>query len=105
MRGPISLALTVEAYSRREHFPPRVMLQARGPRNTMDVVALAACFEEAWIRKGGEAGKVSWERMLRAVGMRVGGVEIKSDEEVVGWVSGAGMAEMGSMRGKGADRV
>lgn len=54
------------------------------PRGTETVTALAGCVEQAWVAKGGGAGKVNWARMVIAVGVSVEGRRevVKTDEGV-----------------------
>lgn len=101
MPGPISLSLTVERYTKREHYPARVKMAVSVPRGTATVAALAACVEGAWVAKGGVGGKVDWGRMVNAVGMKVdGGGEVMTDDDVRGWVLRAEGEQVARMSGR-----
>lgn len=74
-------------------------LVAAVPRATASVDALATCLEDAWVRRGGERGKVGWAQMVRAVGVSVGAVSMRTDGQVEAWVRSAGAREDGRMAG------
>lgn len=101
-QGPVNLSLTVERYTKREHYPARVKMAITLPRGTDTIAGLARCVEEVWIAKGGGAGKVNWARMVSAVGVIVEGrgEAVKTDDGVKEWMVGAVGAQVGRMTGR-----
>lgn len=98
----MNLSLTVERYTKRQHYPARVKMAVAVPRCTDTVAVFAGCLEEAWVAKGGGAGKVNWARMVSAVGVSVEGRGelVKTDDGVKEWVMGAVELQVGRMCGR-----
>lgn len=102
LTADVCLTLLVKNYTHREHYPAELSLAVVLPRVTATVSALAERIEDAFVSIGGERERISWTDMVRVVGLRVVGrnMRVQKDGDVRAWMGVAAAEESGEMDGE-----